>query len=68
MDAVIPWERLLALIEPHYPRAGNGTQPLSMERILRIYFMQKMLCVPGCARREANAVDVGVSRRCISWL
>jgi IS5 family transposase len=40
MDAVIPWARLLALIEPHYPKAGNGTQPMPMERMLRIYFMQ----------------------------
>ena len=40
MDAVIPWPRLLALIEPHYPKAGNGTQPLPIERMLRIYFMQ----------------------------
>ena len=28
MAAVIPWSRLLALIEPHYPKAGNGTQPV----------------------------------------
>lgn len=41
MDAVIPWGRLLALIEPHYPQAGNGTQPLPMEPMLRIYFMQQ---------------------------
>jgi IS5 family transposase len=40
MDAVIPWRRLLELIEPHYPQAGNGTQPLPLERMLRIYFMQ----------------------------
>jgi IS5 family transposase len=40
MNAVIPWERVLSLIEPHYPKAGNGTQPLPMERMLRIYFMQ----------------------------
>ena len=40
MDAVIPWPRLLALIEPHYPKAGNGTQPHLMEVMLRIYFMQ----------------------------
>ncbi len=40
MDAVIPWTRLLALIEPHYPKAGNGTQPKPMEQMLRIYFMQ----------------------------
>jgi transposase, IS5 family len=40
MDAVIPWQRLLALIEPHYPKAGKGRQPHPMERMLRIYFMQ----------------------------
>jgi transposase, IS5 family len=41
MDAVIPWSQILGLIEPHYPRAGNGTQPMPMERMLRIYFMQQ---------------------------
>lgn len=40
MDAVIPWARLLELIAPHYPKAGNGTQPMPMERMLRIHFMQ----------------------------
>ena len=40
MNAVIPWERLLTLIEPHYPKAGQGRQPHPMERMLRIYFMQ----------------------------
>ena len=24
MDAVVPWRRLLALIEPHYPKTGPG--------------------------------------------
>jgi IS5 family transposase len=41
MDQVIPWSQMLALIEPHYPKAGNGTQPMPMERMLRIYFMQQ---------------------------
>ena len=27
MNAVIPWTALSAIIEPHYPKAGNGTQP-----------------------------------------
>lgn len=40
MDAVIPWERLVALIEPHYPKAGKGRQPHPLGRMLRIYFMQ----------------------------
>lgn len=41
MDAVIPWGRLLALIAPHYPKAGNGRQPIGLERMLRIYFLQQ---------------------------
>ena len=40
MDAVIPWARLLELIEPHYPKAGNGRPPLGLERMLRVYFLQ----------------------------
>jgi transposase, IS5 family len=41
MDAVIPWPRLLRLIEPHYPKAGQGRQPLGLEKMLRIYFLQQ---------------------------
>lgn len=41
MDAVIPWQRLMARIEPHYPKAGRGRQPLGLEKMLRIYFVQQ---------------------------
>src|ERR1700741_2077222 len=41
MDGVIPWPRLLRLIEPHYPKAGQGRQPLGLEKMLRIYFLQQ---------------------------
>lgn len=41
MDAVVPWSDLLRLIEPYYPKAGNGRQPLGLEKMLRIYFVQQ---------------------------
>ena len=41
MNAVIPWARLIALIEPHYPKAGDGRPPMALELMLRIYFMQQ---------------------------
>lgn len=41
MNAVMPWAKLTALIEPHYPQAGNGRPPLPLERMLRVYFMQQ---------------------------
>ena len=38
MDAVAPWGRLLALIAPHYPKAGpKGVRPpMPLERMLRV--------------------------------
>lgn len=41
MNAVIPWARLVALIGPHYPKAGNGRRPMPLEQMLRVYFMQQ---------------------------
>src|SRR3972149_4182866 len=41
MDAVIPWAQLIALIAPYYPKAGQGRQPLGLEKMLRIYFLQQ---------------------------
>jgi len=41
MDAVVPWDRLYALIEPHYPNSDRGRPPIGIERMLRIYFLQQ---------------------------
>jgi len=53
MNAVIPWAALLAVIEPHYPKAGNGTQPYPMERMLRIYFLQQWFSLSDPGAEEA---------------
>lgn len=41
MDAVIPWKPILELIEPHFPKKGRVRQPLGLEMMLRIYFLQQ---------------------------
>ncbi len=28
MEQVVPWRELCALMEPHYPKAGNGGPPV----------------------------------------
>jgi IS5 family transposase len=53
MDAVIPWKRLLALIAPHYPHAGTGRQPIGLERMLRIYFLQQWFNLSDPAAEDA---------------
>ena len=41
MNQVVPWSELLALVEPHYPKAGNGRQPVGLAIMLRTYFLQQ---------------------------
>jgi len=53
MDAVIPWADLRALIAPHYPKAGNGRQPIGLERMLRIYFLQQWFSLSDPMAEEA---------------
>ena len=48
-----PWEPLLALIEPYYPKAGKGRQPLGLERMLRIYFVQQWFDLSDPAAEDA---------------
>ena len=38
---MVPWSRLEALIEPHYPKSGKvGRPPIGVPRMLRMYFLQ----------------------------
>ena len=41
MEVVVPWGELEALIEAHYPKAGNGRQPVGLSIMLRVYFLQQ---------------------------
>jgi len=53
MDAVVPLKRLIGLIEPHYAKAGNGTRPMPLERMLRIHFMQHWFNLSDPAMEDA---------------
>jgi len=53
MEQVVPWGELCALIEPHYPKAGNGRPPVGVERMLRIYFLQQWFNLSDPAVEEA---------------
>jgi len=41
MEQVVPWPELCALVEPYYPKAGQGRPPVGVERMLRMYFLQQ---------------------------
>lgn len=53
MQAIVPWEALCEVIEPHYPKAGNGRPPIGLERMLRIHFIQHWFNLADLACEEA---------------
>src|SRR5437667_215243 len=53
MEQVVPWRELGALVEPHYPKPGNGRPPVGVERMLRIYFLQQWFNLSDPAVEEA---------------
>ena len=53
MEQVVPWQKLGALIEPHYPKPGQGRPPVGVERMLRIYFLQQWFNLSDPAVEEA---------------
>ena len=40
MDALVPWKRLEARIEPFYPKAGRGRRPYPLAVMLRVHCVQ----------------------------
>ena len=53
MDQVIPWKRLIGLIEPYYPTGETGRPPLGLEKMLRIHFLQHWFNLSDPAMEEA---------------
>ena len=65
----MPWTALCTLVEPFYPKPGNGRSPVGVERMLRLYFLQQWfnLSDPGVeealydssAMRRFVGIDLG---------
>ncbi|WP_240462219.1 IS5 family transposase [Burkholderia sp. Nafp2/4-1b] len=55
MGTVVPWQRLIALIEPVYPKAGpkGGRPVMPLATMLRIYFMQQWFALSDPAMEDA---------------
>ena len=70
MEQVVPWQRLVEVIKPHYPTGERGRPPIGIERMLRIYFLQQWSGLADGAledaiydsqgRRTFAGIDLGV--------
>ena len=62
MESLMPWAEFCALIEPHYPKAGNGRPPVGQERMLRMYCIANWFNLSDAACEDA-LYDVPVFRK-----
>ena len=66
MDQVVPWKKLLALIEPHYPLTGRrGRQPYPLATMLRIHLLQQWYALSDPSMEEV-LYDTPAMRRLAS--
>ena len=74
MEQVVPWVRLMEVIEPHYPKSGKrGRPPIGLEKMLRMYFVQQWYGLADEAVEDAiydsqalrNFMDIDLSRQSV---
>lgn len=41
MQQIVPWNEIIRVIEPFYPKKGNGRQPYDLQLMIKIYCLQQ---------------------------
>ena len=66
MEMLVPWAQFCALIEPHYPKAGNGRPPVGLERMFRMYLLANWFNLGDEACEDA-LYDVSLEAKLCQW-
>lgn len=61
LDRAIRWAPVLEKIEPHYPRPGNGRQPVPLESMVRIHLSA---CMFGANDRQTEELLIDSPALC----
>lgn len=46
MNALIPWEAWISLVEPYYYERKRGNKPYGLELMLRVHILQNLYGIP----------------------
>ncbi len=46
MEHILPWQNMTAVIEPFYPKAGNGRRPYPLETMLGSAWKTESMVTP----------------------
>lgn len=57
MEAVIPWDRLVVLIEPHYLKGANGRLPMALRTEQETGIDQNRKAANQCAEQARYALS-----------
>ncbi|MBO2915937.1 IS5 family transposase [Enterobacter sichuanensis] len=63
MEQILPWQNMTAVIEPFYPKAGNGRRPYPLETMLRIHCMQHWYNLSDGAWHFGMKAHIGVDAK-----
>lgn len=53
MERVVPWDVLVQIVQPHYPKAKTGRPPFGIQTMLRIHYLQQWFGLSDPAMEEA---------------
>lgn len=62
MDRIVPWDKLVAVVEPYYYTGERGRPPVGLERMLRVYCLGHWYNLPDPSLEEA-LYDIEAMRR-----
>ena len=53
MERVVPWDALVQVVQPHYPKARTGRPAFAIETMLRIHYLQQWFALSDPPMEEA---------------
>ncbi|TXJ17536.1 MAG: transposase, partial [Alicycliphilus sp.] len=53
MEQVVPWQELVQLIAPYYPKGRNGRPTFELQTMLRLHFLQQWFKLSDLGMEEA---------------
>ena len=53
MERAVPWNVLVEIIEPYWPKSKTGRPPFAIETMLRIHYMQQWFGLSDPAMEQA---------------
>src|SRR5947208_14734080 len=67
MERIVPWARLIAVIEPLYPKSGRvGRRPIGVAKVLRMYCLHQWYGLADEALEDAR-YDRQALRDLLGW-